>query len=118
MASSTKYYAHGKLLITGEYLVLDGAMALAIPTKLGQSLEVNTFNIKNQLEWKSYDINQQIWFHCLLTPTFEIKETNDLKKSNRLISLLKETVKLNPEFSNKLFGSSVITQLEFDILAH
>jgi hypothetical protein len=32
------FYSNGKLLITGEYLVLDGAKAFALPTKFGQSL--------------------------------------------------------------------------------
>ena len=35
-----KFHSHGKLLISGEYVVLDGATALALPTKFGQSLEV------------------------------------------------------------------------------
>ena len=35
-----KFFAHGKLLLTAEYAVLGGAKALAVPTKLGQSLEV------------------------------------------------------------------------------
>ena len=30
------HYAHGKLLLTGEYYVLDGATALAVPTRRGQ----------------------------------------------------------------------------------
>ena len=34
------FYSNGKLLITGEYVVLDGAKALALPTKFGQSLLV------------------------------------------------------------------------------
>ena len=36
------FYSHGKLLLTGEYLVLDGALALAVPCKLGQSLTVRS----------------------------------------------------------------------------
>ena len=35
-----KYYSNGKLLFTGEYVVLDGANALAFPTKFGQSMSV------------------------------------------------------------------------------
>ena len=31
-------YSNGKLLITGEYLVLNGAEALALPLSCGQSL--------------------------------------------------------------------------------
>ena len=33
----TVFHAQGKLLLTGEYFVLDGAMALALPTRLGQN---------------------------------------------------------------------------------
>ena len=32
------FFANGKLLITGEYLVLNGALSLAVPTKKGQTL--------------------------------------------------------------------------------
>ena len=39
------YTARGKLLLTGEYFVLDGATALAVPTKLGQR-----FTVKKPLE--------------------------------------------------------------------
>jgi mevalonate kinase len=34
------FYSNGKLLLTGEYLVLEGATALAVPTKFGQDLSV------------------------------------------------------------------------------
>ena len=37
-----RFYSHGKLLLTAEYVVLDGAKALALPTKYGQSLTVKT----------------------------------------------------------------------------
>ena len=37
----SSYYSHGKLLISCEYAVLDGAKALALPTKLGQRLDVS-----------------------------------------------------------------------------
>jgi mevalonate kinase len=38
------FHANGKLLLTAEYFVLDGAWALALPVKLGQTLE---FGIRN-----------------------------------------------------------------------
>lgn len=60
--SEIKYYAHGKLLLTGEYAVLDGANALAIPTKFGQSLIVHpTTKQDYQISWNSYDVNEQLW---------------------------------------------------------
>ena len=46
------FYSHGKLLISAEYAVLDGALALALPTKFGQFLSVES-TTKNTLFWKS-----------------------------------------------------------------
>ena len=34
------FYSQGKLLLTGEYVVLDGAIALAVPSIYGQSLDI------------------------------------------------------------------------------
>ena len=35
-----EFHANGKLLLTGEYAVLDGAKAIGLPTKRGQSLQI------------------------------------------------------------------------------
>ena len=47
------YYSNGKLLLTGEYLVLDGAKSLALPTKFGQDLVVEKIK-ESQLIWGSF----------------------------------------------------------------
>ena len=49
-----KFYSHGKLLLSAEYAVLNGVKALALPTKLGQSLEVKTIE-QPEIRWKSFD---------------------------------------------------------------
>ena len=54
------FYSNGKLLITGEYLVLDGAKALAIPTKFGQHLEVKKID-EPKLIWESYSDTNNLW---------------------------------------------------------
>ena len=57
------YYGHGKLLLSGEYFVLDGAKSLAVPTTVGQSMGVRygqSFSPK--LTWKSFDVNGNLWF--------------------------------------------------------
>ena len=53
---------NGKLLITGEYLVLDGALALALPVSFGQKLEF-TYHEEptDTLRWKSLDHNGMEW---------------------------------------------------------
>ncbi|GIR81656.1 MAG: hypothetical protein CM15mP83_3820 [Flavobacteriaceae bacterium] len=51
----------GKLLITCEYAVIDGACALALPTKLGQSMTVVDAE-KSRLHWVAKDMDGKIWF--------------------------------------------------------
>ena len=45
-------FSHGKLLLTSEYVVLDGALALAVPTKWGQEFFVKeSFDGKSLVNW-------------------------------------------------------------------
>ena len=60
-----KFYSNGKILITGEYFVLNGALSLALPTVYGQYLEIND-NDSNIINWTSYNKNKEIWFKCEL----------------------------------------------------
>ncbi|MEO0404215.1 MAG: GHMP kinase, partial [Bacteroidota bacterium] len=54
--------SRGKLLLTGEYLVLDGALALSVPTRFQQSMQVISQNDVAQIEWLSHDPSG-LWFH-------------------------------------------------------
>ena len=108
------FYSNGKLLITGEYLVLDGAKALALPTKFGQDLVVENGNGKT-ICWKSFDKNGRIWFEEIL-PFSEI--INKLKsesqhEKNTLIDILHEAYLLNPEFLTSSEGYKISTHLTF-----
>lgn len=107
-----KFYSHGKLLITGEYLVLDGAKALAIPTKFGQQLEVTPVSGKHST-WTSYDHQNQIWLNIEFD-LFEVltdveKGTDELEK--RLFQILKEIYRINPNVLTQNFNFK--TKLEF-----
>jgi len=55
------FYAHGKLLLSGEYTVLDGAKALALPTRLGQSLKVDTKKPDNNIVWVALRADGSVW---------------------------------------------------------
>ena len=90
-----EFYSNGKLLITGEYVVLDGAKALAIPTKFGQYLTVNTLKNKQQakLFWQSIDEKGNIWFQGeFKLPNFEL--TSVKSKSIQTQKSLVNTAKL------------------------
>ncbi|SHJ42055.1 Mevalonate kinase [Tangfeifania diversioriginum] len=96
--TALKYYAHGKLLLTGEYLVLKGAKALALPLKLGQSMNVTSGKQQNRIKWEAFTPNSQ-WFSCEIQfPGFKIIESNDSKKAELLKKIFETIGKLNPEF--------------------
>ena len=97
--------------MTGEYLVLDGALALAVPTKKGQDLVVKEIS-EHKVFWKSYDENGKVW----LERTFHFPIT--IRKSDpKIIQTLKHIFlqirQLNPDFFNGSQGYEVTTHLEF-----
>ena len=52
-----------RFLLSGEYFVLNGADALALPTKAGQSLSVKyEQSFDPSLSWRAYDSNGELWF--------------------------------------------------------
>jgi mevalonate kinase len=53
------FFSHGKLLLTGEYLVLDGAKALALPTRYGQEMEVTEGLGPGKYLWSAWDHDAQ-----------------------------------------------------------
>ncbi len=119
-----KFRSNGKLLITGEYVVLEGALALAVPTKFGQSLEVETVN-EEVIHWIAYDHLGKVWFEY----RFQIKkiigeiqktENSSLNESqqieevcSRLFQILEQAHLLNPEILTTGKGYKVNTRLDF-----
>ena len=106
------FFSHGKLLLTGEYTVLNGSKALALPTKAGQSLNYKPID-SNILIWKSYDFNGIVWFEVKFkVDSLELVATTDSEKWKSLYKVLRATKKLNSTFLIK--GGQVDTHLEFD----
>ena len=101
-------------MLTSEYGVLDGALALAIPTKYGQRMTTKQTR-KSDLFWKSYDKNDEEWFSAQISLyDFSAVKTTDEEKATYLQKLLKGAVRLNSEFLSKWNGFDVKTYLEFD----
>lgn len=108
------YYSNGKLLLTGEYLVLNGAKSLAVPTKFGQSLEIISASDK-KINWKSYDIDGSIWFEDDILFDEIINKTSFLenKIKTTLVEILYHSYLLNSDFIEKGEGYSIETKLTF-----
>lgn len=106
-----KFYSHGKLLITAEYAVLDGAKALALPTKFGQTLEVKPIE-SPEIRWKSFDHKGILWFETTLQlPSFKANVTNETAK--RLSECFLAITKLQPNFFAPHNGFEMHSHLEF-----
>ena len=108
-----EFYSNGKLLITGEYAVLDGAKAWAIPTKYGQSLIVIETESK-KIEWTSLDEKDKVWFEAIydLKSMTGISSTNS-EISTTLLEILIEAQKLNSHFLTDGMGYGIETKLTF-----
>ena len=106
-------YSNGKVLLTGEYVILDGALSLAAPTKFGQHLKFQE-NLSNFINWKSKNFDGNIWFECLITSdTLKVKSTSSQKISNTLVEIINFIREYNPSFL-KNCGSDISTNLTFE----
>lgn len=109
------FYSNGKLLITGEYLVLDGAKAFALPTKFGQNLIIE--EAEGQIiHWKSFDSDGSIWFEDNIPFSSVIRkerfdDTKNIK--NTLIGILHEAYLINSDFITSSKGYTIRTELTF-----
>ena len=107
----SQFQAHGKFLLTGEYLVLKGALALALPLKLGQTLSVETCH-GAYLQWDAFKPDDA-WFSVTLNPkNLEIIDCDDQPKAEKLSQILKAVKQLNPTAFKD--GLCFETRLDFD----
>lgn len=108
------FHANGKLLLTGEYFVLDGAKALALPTKLGQSLSIEDNSMVNWLHWGSYDEKGKMWFWAGFEfKTLKILDSSDQKIADRLQKILQAIQVHKPKLFKRKKGVDFKTELEF-----
>tara|TARA_R110002050_G_scaffold149463_1_gene276079 strand:+ start:126506 stop:127435 length:930 start_codon:yes stop_codon:yes gene_type:complete len=114
MSNTERFYAHGKLLITGEYAVLDGALALAIPCKFGQWLEVQPVDKLDGIIWNSLNVKGDSWFSVSLDEKHQITQTSNSHIANKLRTILLRAMEENPAFTEKLKNRKITTSLEFD----
>ncbi len=137
------YKSNGKFLLTGEYLVLKGATALALPLKKGQSLEVENLDSNDGLiHWDAFyktsdngqrttDIAHSLvqssefkvqssesnshWFSAVLDKNdFSIKSTDDKEKAERLSDILTKAKALNENIFTEAHDYKFSTHLDFD----
>lgn len=108
-----RFYSNGKLLITGEYFVLNGALSLALPTVYGQYLEINTNN-SNVINWTSYNNNREVWFKCQIDKDSLKVISSSSKKISEIIKELISFIREKQINFLKSNGSTINTELTFN----
>ena len=109
-----QYYSKGKLLITGEYFVLEGAKAFALPLNLGQSLKVEYLeDSQNQLIWET-NLKYNPWFKAKFSiKDLSIIETSEYEKAKYIQKLLVQIKKMSNVLGENTLSIKITTNLEF-----
>lgn len=110
-----KFHSNGKFLLSGEYLVLQGAKAIALPLKLGQSIEVKTIDIQEgMIHWDAYT-TKGFWFAAIFSKFgFTVHASDDMDKADNLCKIFQEIKSLNPNILQDKNDYFFTTRLEFD----
>lgn len=108
------FRTNGKVLLSGEYLVMQGATAFAVPLKSGQVLDISEGKLSGRLEWTASDVSG-IWFRgVFLLSDLAVVESSDNAVALRLQKILRAARSLTSGFLNGNSPVSIKTRLEFD----
>ncbi len=108
-----EFRSNGKLLLTGEYLVLKGAKALALPLKPGQTLQVEP-NETDKLDWISTERGTQFFSANYNLRNIELIDSNESTSGLYIQKLIRAAKKINPHFLQANQGYKVKANIEFD----
>ena len=106
------FKSNGKILLCSEYLVLEGAKAIALPSKLTQDLQVT--KCQNEIiEWQSFYENKDLWFEeKFYFNGNDLKyESKKNKTSEKILLLFKFLLKTKDV--NDILGNKFLTKLNF-----
>ena len=110
------FYGRGKLLLSGEYFILEGAQGLALPTRMGQSLTANVCESTEHplLSWNSLDKHGDCWFRAKFDLIhFALVDTPTNTEALYLQKLLRQSRRQNEQFLRHGENIQVETRLEF-----
>lgn len=112
------FHSNGKLLLTSEFLVIDGAQALALPCQYGQSMSVETLE-EPEIIWESYTDEGKRWFEAIFSVRDNkvehvpyTSELQDEKTAQRLVEIFEVLLKMKPDLFAKN-GYAFKSRLDF-----
>lgn len=102
------------MLLSAEYLLLEGSEALALPVKFDQHLYV-TENSSSDIHWTSFDQKNETWFSAKFSLyDFKASESSDQDVSDKITKLLKACARQDSEFLSQWKGQKIETKLDFN----
>ncbi len=103
-------------MISGEYLVLRGALSLALPIRFGQALLVSRqAQADSTIKWDTYIFNK-LWFSGRFDPeNFDIIGSDNYRAAEFVSKCMKAAQKLNPDFQPGKRPCNVKSVINFDI---
>jgi mevalonate kinase len=107
-------FSPGKLMLTSEYFAMDGALVLAVPTKLGQEFSFEEKDDeKSLIFWEAYHQNK-LWLKAVIDyQNWQILETNIPSSAEFILKTLKNVQALSTiKFKNN-FTYHLKTNLQF-----
>ncbi|KFF08290.1 GYDIA family GHMP kinase [Chryseobacterium luteum] len=107
-------FSPGKLMLTSEYFAIDGALVLAVPTKLGQEFffEEND-DERSLIFWEAHHQNK-LWLKAVIDyKNWQILETNLLSGAEFILKTLKNVQQLSETKFRHHFTYHLKTNLQF-----
>lgn len=107
-------FSHGKLLLTSEYVVLDGALALALPTKWGQEFFVSEHSDgKSLINWTALH-QGKFWLNATIDyQNGQVVSTNIPESAAFILKVLMKVKELSVFQLKEDSSYSIKTDLQF-----
>lgn len=102
---------NGKLMISGEYMVLRGAKALSVPLQLGQDMKIYASQ-NNELTWHAYHPSG-LWNKVCFNNNLTITEASHTSFAKLLQKILRIALKSSRLSIQDIMHKNVVTKLDF-----
>ncbi|MDF2934336.1 MAG: ribosomal protein [Chryseobacterium sp.] len=107
-------YSPGKLMLTSEYFAVDGALVLAVPTRLGQEFFFEEkHDGKSLIFWEAYHQNK-LWLKAVIDyQNWQILEANITSSAEFILKTLKNVQSLSEIKFKSTYSYHLKTNLQF-----
>jgi mevalonate kinase len=113
---SSTYFSNGNLLIAGEYFVLEGAKAFAVPLKYGQEMQVDKLtNENNTIHWSVLELSKPLFSVDFDSEKLDISSQFPNERSLRLQQILRALKSLKPDLFREKRSYWVRCNIEFNL---